>query len=385
MNLICLVLCLVVCLLNTITGSFASQGAVYRWKTGDGEIYHQNVSGGGKWERTRLSGASWFGFETQDFVVNGLWVNSMDTYIEKLKDIGVNILRVPFSAEWIIYNWDLYPYDKLISADPLLAGKTSLQILDTLFEKTAAHGIGIMLDLHRLHKEYISELWYSPTDNQYTTDTFFQTWYAILDHVLVTKNYSNLIAIDLLNEPHGSATWGSNDRSTDWRLFVEDVIPRIAGRYASLPPFLFFVEGIEWGHTFRYWNDRDAPLILSEPLMSRVVFSPHTYGKSVVSSTPTEYDILVQNWNSDFGFLRLIGYPVAVGEWGGITSLDTDWMNNLVRYLRAYNMTNQFFWSLGPNSGDVQGILLDDWSTIDPFKKGVMHTLVPSPTHFVFS
>lgn len=365
----------------------SSAMAVYMWKTDNGQIYHKNITSSGvnkKWESTSLCGASWFGFETQDFVVDGLWVHPMDTYIQILKDIGVNIIRVPFSSEWIISNWDLYPYDGLISADPSLAGKTSLQILDLLFEKTASQGIGIMLDLHRLHKEYISELWYSPTDDQYTSDTYFQTWNTLLDHVLFVKNHTNLVAIDLLNEPHGSATWGSNDPSTDWRLFVEDAIPKIAGRYSSHNPFLFFVEGIEWGHTFHYWNDLNAPLILPDDLMSRVVFSPHTYGKSVVSSTPTDYNILTHNWDYDFGFLRKLGFPVVVGEWGGITSLDSDWMKSLVQYLKANNMTNQFFWSLGPNSGDVQGILLDDWTTVDGFKKGVMQDLVPSPTQFVY-
>jgi len=370
--------CLIGCMISR------SVEGLYRWKTDNGEIYHKTATGNGKWEKTSLSGASWFGFETQDFLVNGLWVHPMDTYIKTLKNLGVNIIRVPFSAEWVVYNWNLYPYDQLISADPSLNGKTSLEILDMLFQKTATHGIGIMLDLHRLHKEYISELWYSPTDNQYTTDTFFTAWTTLLDYVLITKNHTNLVAIDLLNEPHGSTTWGSNDPSTDWRLFVQNAIPTLAEKYASLNPFLFFVEGIEWGHTFRFWNDLNAPLKLPDALMSRVVFSPHTYGKSVVSSTPTDYNILRQNWNSDFGFLRQLGYPVAVGEWGGITSLDSDWMNSLVKYLQTYNMTNQFFWSLGPNSGDVQGILLDDWTTVDEFKKGVMQQLVPSPTRFVF-
>ena len=38
-----------------------------------------------------------------------------------------------------------------------------------------------MLDLHRLHKEYISELWYSPYDDQYPSTVFFETWYKMLD------------------------------------------------------------------------------------------------------------------------------------------------------------------------------------------------------------
>ena len=67
-----------------------------------------------------------------------------------------------------------------------------------------------MLDLHRLNDQYISELWYAPNDDRFTSDTFFQTWFTILDRY---KDRTNLVAVDLLNEPHGRATWGSNDPS----------------------------------------------------------------------------------------------------------------------------------------------------------------------------
>lgn len=373
--------------LSPINGKAVSS---YHWRTDGGQILYtiglppmpsEQDTG---WSLTHLSGASWFGFETQDFVVNGLWAHPLDFYITVLKTLGVNILRIPFSSEWMLFNRDIYPYDEFVSGDPSAAGKTSLEILDQLFEKTASHGIGVMLDLHRLHKEYISELWYSPTDNQYTGDTFFTTWYSILDHVLLDKKFNNLIAIDLLNEPHGAATWGSDDPSTDWRLFVEYVIPTLADRYSN-HSFLFFVEGIEWGHTFRDWNNRQAPIRLPTDLLHRTVFSPHTYGKSVVASTSDRYEDLVYTWDTDFGFLRDLGHAVVVGEWGGITSLDANWMSSLVTYLTRKNMTNQFFWSLGPNSGDVRGILLDDWTRIDTFKQGIMQQLVSSPTLFRFT
>lgn len=351
----------------------------YEWRTSEGQIEHRRP--GKHWETTHISGASWFGFETQDFVVNGLWAHTMGWYLETLANLGVNVMRVPFSAEWIAFNPDLYPYDQMISSDPSLYNKTSLQILDDLFTKAAEKGIGILLDLHRLHKEYISPLWYSPTDNVYTSDVFFLSWDRILDHILNQKRFPNLVGIDLLNEPHDQATWGSGDYSTDWRLFVQGAVATLGERYEH-HSFLFFVEGIQWGHTFRDWNDRDAPLTIADPYMKRVVFSPHTYGKSVVPSTTNDYQILVNNWETDFGFLRGLGHAVAVGEWGGITSLDADWMQNLVRYLMDRNMTNQFFWSLGPNSGDVQGILLDDWTTVDIFKQNVIQKLVPNPTRF---
>jgi endoglucanase len=320
-----------------------------------------------------IKGLSWFGFETQDFVVNGLWINDMDFYIDVLEKNNINVVRIPYSAEWIYYNFDLYPYDGVINQDPSLFHKKSIEILDILFDKLESKNIYVLLDLHRLHKEYISELWYSPTDDLYTTDMFFETWYIMLDRY---GNRSNLFGIDLLNEPHGQATWGSYDPNNDWKLFIEYAIPKFNKKYPN-HDWLFFAEGIEWGHTFRdYWNHP-----LNENVLDQMVFSPHTYGKSVVPSTSTDPNVLYQNWNSDFGFLKKnFNLTVVPGEWGGQTSIDTMWMTILGQYLIDTSMRNNFFWSLGPNSGDVNGLLLDDWTTIDTFKLNLMNVIQPHPS-----
>lgn len=332
-----------------------------------------SVNGGKSWENVTVSGSSWFGFETQDFVVDGLWTHTMDFYLDTMKSIGINSIRVPYSSEWVLFHWDLYPDNGLVGADPEAQHKKSREILDLLLDKAASRDMVIMLDLHRLHKEYISELWYSPTDSTYTSETWFTTWFTMLDYIL--PRHENVIAIDLLNEPHGQATWGSDDEATDWRLFVQGAVPRLADRYPD-HKFLFFIEGVDWGHTFAGWREKNRPLLLPDSLLDRVVFSPHTYGSSVVPGTTSDVNVLRGNWDYTFGFLRDMGFPIAIGEWGGQTYLDQGWMNTLVDYLMDKNCTNQFFWSLGPNSGDVAGILLDDWTTIDSFKKSVIQRIV---------
>jgi len=234
------------------------------------------------------------------------------------------------------------------------------------------------LDLHRLHKEYISELWYSPTDDMFPTEVFFQTWFRILDRY---HERPNLLGIDLLNEPHGQATFGSNDASNDWRLFVQSALPQFVERYPD-QQWLFFIEGIVWGHTFE--NYLQSPFDLPRSIQQRLVFSPHVYGKSVVSSTPSDPYILSSIWNRDFGFLKDMGKTIVPGEWGGQTSLDADWMKTFVQYLKDRGMTNNYLWSLGPNSGDVAGLLWDNWTDLDQFKLGLVQDLVPYPTAFVF-
>jgi endoglucanase len=356
-------------LLVSFTGILTAAAPV--WKTQDNALFLNN-------QQVKLRGLSWFGFETQDYVVDGLWSHTMDWYFALLQRLEINSLRVPFSSEWIHYHFDIYPYDGLLSADSPMQHLQSIEILDRFFEKAEAHGIVILLDLHRLHKEYISELWYSPTDDQYTTDTFYATWFAILDRY---QDRPNLMGIDLINEPHGAATFGSGDPSTDWRLFVQQALPKISARYPD-KQWLFFIEGIEWGHTFR--NYPSHPLDLPTALMHRIVFSPHVYGKSVVGSTSSDPNVLHNNWNTDFGFLLDLGYTFVPGEWGGQTYLDADWMNIFVDYLLANNSTSNFLWSLGPNSGDVAGLLLDNWTDLDTFKVDLLRRLVPDPTHFVF-
>ena len=349
---------------------FSLYPLVESWSVSKGIIYNNTM------DIYNLSGISWFGFETQDFVINGLWSHSMDFYLDRLQEVGINAIRVPISSEWIFYNFDLYPDRGLVSGDPSLQNLKSIEILDTLFQLTEKRHILIMLDLHRLHKEYISELWYSLTDQMYTPNTFFTTWYKLLDRY---QHYSNLFAIDLLNEPHGSATWGSSSPTTDWNLFAQYAIQKLSERYLH-HDWLFFVEGIGWGKDLS--RAGEYPLQLkNSSLMDRIVYSPHTYGKSVVNSIdPNNKDQLWNDWNLSFGYLTDYQMTYIIGEYGGRTDIDSQWMNYLVDYLIEQHQRNAFFWSLGPNSGDVQGLLLDDWTSLDPFKTQLIQRLQPYPT-----
>jgi endoglucanase len=346
-------------------------GRTLGWTVENGQIYKiQKLEDTIEKSLFRVKGLSWFGFETQDYVVDGLWQHPMDTYLDQLQSLKVTTLRVPFSAEWIQYNFDLYPYDGFTSADPENQHKKSIEILDTLFDKCEERNIFIMLDLHRLHNTYISELWYSPTDKLFTAESFFSVWETMLTRYAHRPNF---FGVDLLNEPHGSATWGTGNTGTDWNLFVEYAIPILGSKFPN-DNFLFIVEGIEWGHTFHDYTH--APLNVPG-YENRIIFSPHSYGRSVVPGTSSDPHVLYQNWDNDYGFLRTQHSKTVVpGEWGGRTDLDADWMSTFVSYLIERNMTNNFLWSLGPNSGDVQGLLLDDWTTIDEFKKGVMERLI---------
>lgn len=350
-----------------LIGSFFS--LCQAWRTQQGIIYDDSNS------QFNLSGISWFGFETQDFVVNGLWSHPMSFYMDFMKNNGFNTIRVPFSAEWILYNFNLYPDSSFVSSDPQNQHKKSIEILDNLFDMAERRDMKIMLDLHRLHKEYISELWYSPTDNMFTANDFLKTWYTILDRY---HNHPCLIAVDLLNEPHGPATWGSGDTSTDWNQFAEYAIGELSQKYPD-STWLYLVEGIGWGKDLS--QARYHPIQVSSNIQNRVVYSAHSYGKSVVWNTDIyNVDGLYNEWTSSFGYLADQGYSFFIGEYGGITDLDGPWMTTFSNYLVEKGMRNNFFWSLGPNSGDVHGLLLDDWTSPDSFKLSITSKIQPNPT-----
>lgn len=343
-----------------------------KWSSEGGQIKKDG-------EAVEIRGISWFGFETEAFVTHGLYSHSMDFYFDKLDEVGINALRIPFSAEWIYYNYNVYPNNGMIAADPSMQGKKSIEVLDMLFDKAQERGIAIMLDLHRLHKEYISELWYSPTDGQYPSNVFIEVWKRVLTRY---QDRPNLMAVDLLNEPHGRASWGSGNPSTDFAIFAEYAIKELSGMFPDRH-WLYFVEGINWGHDLQDYNRH--PLQLPQALEERVVFSPHVYGSSVVPGTSNDPNTLYPHWDWTYGFLHTQhGKAVVVGEWGGRTDLDSNWMNILVNYLSEKGMRSNFFWSLMPNSGDVKGLLYDDYTNVDNFKKGVIQRLTPNAQRFVF-
>lgn len=320
-----------------------------------------------------LKGISWFGLETPDLAPNGMWVNSMKFYMDTLATEGFNVLRVPFSAQWILYHFDDYPDMGFVSADPLNQHKKAIEILDNLMDMAHDRNILILLDLHRLNWAYISQLWYDPNDGAFTEEHFFTTWFKILDRY---HKHPALWGLDLLNEPHGRAEWGTGNDAYDWAKFAELALHKLEERYTG-SKWIYLVEGVGWGKELQ--GAETSPITPPKSAKNRLAYSAHNYGASVVPSTDMSTWGLHNDWNNHFGNLRAQGNAIIIGEWGGRVDLDAGWMNTFVDYLIDTNTTDTFFWSLGPNSGDVAGYLLDDWTTVDEFKRGVTTRLQPNP------
>jgi endoglucanase len=201
----------------------------------------------------QLRGVNWFGFETGDHVVHGLWARNWRDMIAQMKSLGFNAVRLPFcpaTLQGASVNSINY------SLNPDLAGKNSLQILDLVMAELDAQGLYILADHHRPDCNAISELWYT---NSYSE----QQWIA--DLVFVAERYAHLphfFAVDLKNEPHGAATWGVGNAATDWNAAAERAGAAVL---AANPDLLIFVAGIQENPTCssttnHWWGGNLEPL-----------------------------------------------------------------------------------------------------------------------------
>ena len=324
--------------------------------------------------RCILTGVNWFGFETQNHVVHGLWTRGYDEMLSQIADLGFNAIRIPFSIE-AIESSQMTSINYAAGRNADLQGKTPLEALETIVDAAAARGLLVLLDLHSLRDDGFTEpLWY---DDRYSERDFAAAW-----RTMATRfgQRPNVIGADVKNEPHGEATWGDGSQ-TDWRREAEKVGDEI---HQIAPKWLIVVEGIE-GHTegqqldSHWWGGnlegvRRNPVVLDEP--GKLVYSPHEYGPGVWPQAwfaqEDFTDTLYERWAKGFGYILDAQIaPVLVGEFGGReTGTDTKegrWQRQFMDYLsqRGISFT---YWAWNPNSGDTGGVLNDDWRTVNAQK-----------------
>jgi endoglucanase len=343
---------------------------------------------GGK--KVSIKGANWFGLETEVYCLHGLWSVSMKSILDFIQQNGFNAVRVPFSAEVALGLDKLKCKSINTTANPDLIDITPGKLLDKLVIECHKRGILIMPDMHRLvGTGQITELWY---DNElgYTEAKVIEAWKVLVKRY--TK-YPNVFAVDLKNEPHGKATWGTGNLETDWNKAAE----RIGDAILEInPKLLIVVEGVQtykgegtwWGGNLA--GAKDVPVRLKVP--SKLVYSPHVYGPSVFAqpyfsnaSFPNNMQTI---WDNHFGFLEKTKQGcILIGEWGGWMKPDNKddvWQNAMGEYF-IRNSIDAFYWCVNPNSGDTGGLLDDDWKTPITKKLELLKKVHPNPTKFNFT
>jgi endoglucanase len=325
-----------------------------------------------------IKGVNWFGFETTNYTVHGLWQVNWHDQIALMKKQGFNAVRLPVCPTTLK---GITPVSIDYSINPDLVGLNSSQLIDTVVKELSAQGMMILLDHHNPDCKTISELWY--------TSSYSETQW-INDLKSLATRYRELpgfLGIDLKNEPHGSATWGAGNSATDWNKAAE----RAAAAVLPIAPrALIFVEGINQSTCTNategfYWGENISPQLCT-PLnipADRLVLSPHVYGPDVYvqsyfndASYPAN---LPSVWDKHWGKPIAEGYAVVLGEFGGKYGQgdprDVAFQDTLTKYLNSNGITGAFYWSWNPNSGDTGGVVLDDWKTVRTDKVAMLQKL----------
>ncbi|RYE72521.1 MAG: endoglucanase, partial [Oxalobacteraceae bacterium] len=161
----------------------------------------------------QLKGVNVFGFETGNHVMHGLWARNWKDMINQIQGLGFNAVRLPFCPATLRSSTMPTSIDYGRNAD--LQGLSSLQILDKVINEFNARGMYVLLDHHTPDCAAISELWYtgSYSEAQWLDDLRF-----VANRY---KNVPSVIGLDLKNEPHGAATWGTGNAATDWNKAAE--------------------------------------------------------------------------------------------------------------------------------------------------------------------
>lgn len=82
-----------------------------------------------KGERVSIKGVNWFGFETHNFALHGLWSVNMEETLDTAAQ-HFNAIRMPFSCELALDLDGKRPDNINYGANPGLEGLTTGQVMD---------------------------------------------------------------------------------------------------------------------------------------------------------------------------------------------------------------------------------------------------------------
>ncbi|GAA4259419.1 cellulase family glycosylhydrolase [Azospirillum formosense] len=346
----------------------------------------------------KLTGVNWFGSEGYAFAPQGLWMDSYQSHMNQMKDLGFNTIRLPYS-DAMLDNGRM-PTGIDYSKNPDLRGKTSLEVFDKIIDYADKIGMKIILDHHRSGDGASANengLWYT---SQYPESKMIENW-----KMLATRYKGNdaVIGADLHNEPHNPATWGDGGPN-DWARAAE----RIGNAIQSVnKDWLLIVEGVETYQNQWYWwggnllGEKNYEVKFNEP--GKLVYSVHDYGPSLYMMDWFKANNFPNNmpakWDQMWGhFIQNDETPILVGEFGSRmeTAIDKAWMPKLIQYMNGdWNGDGKIdlaagdqgaswtYWAWSPGSGDTGGIMNDSWKVdynkYNAIKSGLYSSTAASP------
>lgn len=337
------------------------------WHTNGTQILDANN------QPVRIAGINWFGFETSNYVVHGLWTRNYKDMLDQIKNLGYNTIRLPYSNQ--LFDPGSTPNSIDYNKNPDLQDLSGIQIMDKIIGYASQIGLRIILDQHRPDSGSQSALWYT---SQYPESRWISDWQMLAQRY---KNNPMVVGADLHNEPHSPACWGCGNPALDWQLAAQRAGNAIL---AVNPNWLVFVEGVDCYNGDCYWWGGNLEGVAAHPVHlnvpNRLVYSAHDYPASVYGQSwfnASDYpNNLPAVWDKHWGYIIKQNIaPVWLGEFG--TRLDTtsdqQWLTALTNYLgKGAQGISWTFWCWNPDSGDTGGILNDDWTTVNQTKQNYL-------------
>ncbi len=307
--------------------------------------------------RVHLNAFNWYGFESTDYVVEGLQAQPLNSIVSTIKGLGFNTVRLLWSNQMVESNPVVGNY--ALTANPSLESENALTIMDTVVNALTSAGIMVILDNHMSNAGWCcsttdnNELWYN---SQYPQANWVADWQTLATRY---KNNPGVIGVDLRNEPRSPATWGGSS-STDWHAAAE------LGGNAVLtinPNLLVFVEGVN------YAGDLSgvATLPVQLNVANQLVYEAHDYGFWYSTSTMTSYSTYVNTITPKWGYLVTGSnpQPLWVGEFGTCNSAATCatsnnatdlgfWFSMITSYLQQNNL-DWSYWAINGTTESGNG------------------------------
>lgn len=253
-----------------------------------------------------------YGLETELAFQCGLsccWVNNNSYYIQKVKDLGFDAIRLPYSAEYI--------------------NRGDFTFMDEIINKTGELNMSVILDYHRT--------WAGHQGNWYETNLndFLRVWENVLSRY---SSRDHVRYVDLFNEFQDG-----HDKADFWNDIMTQAILHLENKF----PFRwhYFVGGTNWGGSLQ-----GIKVNLTGELETRISYTIHKYQWSVMGDYRQDYNMSFNGYSGD---------KLFIGEFGWIQSNPTqvEWARMFLAYLKEHNITNTALWCMSFYSGDTQGIL----------------------------
>jgi endoglucanase len=186
--------------------------------------------------RVQLSCVNWYGAHLESFVVNGLDKQPIASIARRIRELGFNCARLPFSTQLVVSD-PILNNATVIAANPSLLGVSAMHALDEVVRSLGDFGVFVILNNHIGRAGWCCSesdgegLWYTA---EYAPEVFFQMWQQLARRYPPSV-FPHVVGADLRNELRAangvSPTWGSGDNSTNWAAAAEqcgDLILNIA-------------------------------------------------------------------------------------------------------------------------------------------------------------